>query len=325
MPNNTALIPFALFGYGHIGRKHAAIIRNHPEVTLVAVADPALPVVEDCPVYADPNDLLKAHPEVTVAVVATPNGLHAAHALLALEYGKHIVVEKPMALNKADCERILHQALQKNRQVFCVMQLRYSPVVQWLRNLIQGGALGRVFMVQVNCFWNRDDRYYTPGSWRGSHDMDGGPLYTQFSHFIDFLYWSLGELRPLSGIHRNFTHPALPDMADTGSFHFEFGNGGLGVFTYSTSSWDKNFESSISLLGEKGSVKIGGQYLDQVQYAHLAQAYPEPSPALPPNSLHDAVLQNVLDVLQGRGELSTNALEGMKVVEFIEKIGFQIN
>ena len=312
---------FALFGYGHIGQKHAQVLRAHPDVVLVAIADPTLPTVADCPVYATPLELLQAHPSVEVVVVATPNGLHATHALLALEHDKHVVIEKPMALTKSDGERILHKALQKNRQVFCVMQLRYSPVVQWLRQTVQSGALGKVFLAQVNCFWNRDQRYYTPGSWRGSATLDGGPLFTQFSHFIDFLYWTLGEIRPFHGVRRNFTHPELADLDDTGSFQFEFGEQGLGVFTYSTATWDKNFESSISLLGEKGSIKIGGQYLDQVLYAHLENpASPPPPAATGTVNLHGALLQNVLDVLHQQGETTTNALEGIKVVEIISDI-----
>ena len=312
---------FALLGYGHIGQKHAQVLREHPDAELVAIADPDLPPAYGCPVYAPPPELLRAHPSVEVVVVATPNGLHAQHALLALEHGKHVVIEKPMALTKADCEQILHTALQKNKQVFCVMQLRYSPVVQWLRETVRSGALGSVFLAQVNCFWNRDHRYYTPGSWRGSATLDGGPLFTQFSHFIDFLYLTLGHLHPLTVVRRNFTHPALPDLEDTGSFQFQFGEQGLGVFTYSTAVWDKNFESSITLLGEKGSVKIGGQYLDQLLYAHIEHpAGPVPPPASGPNALHQALLQNVLDVLHEQGEMTTNALEGMKVVEIISEI-----
>jgi hypothetical protein len=128
-------------------------------------------------------------PEIDIVCICTPNGLHAEHSLLALEYRKHVVCEKPLAITKADCEKIIYKALQVSRNVFGVMQNRYSPPSAWLKEVIEKKLLGDIYLVQLNCYWNRDDRYYKNDSWHGKNDLDGGTLFTQFSHFIDIMYY----------------------------------------------------------------------------------------------------------------------------------------
>lgn len=309
---------FALFGFGHIGRRHAAALAGHPEAQLVAVADPTLPDTGGLPCYGEPEALLAAHPDVEVVIVATPNGLHEAQAVLALAAGKHVVIEKPMALSRAGCEHILDQALRQGRQVFCVMQNRFSPVVQSLRHLVQSGALGQIFTVNVGLYWNRDDRYYTPGSWHGSRALDGGPLFTQFAHYIDLLYHLFGRVEPTHATFRNFSHRHSTEFEDTGWVEFSLGQGAQGSLFYTTAVPQRNFESTITIVGEKGMVKVGGQYMDRLEYLDGAEAPPVEAPAGP--SPHYQVLQNVLDVLNGQGSIHTNALEGLKVVEIIESM-----
>src|SRR5262249_41037456 len=139
------------------------------------------------PFFKSLDEFFKAGIECDVVNIASPNGFHADQSLQCLDNRKHIFVEKPMALNKQDAEKVIFKALHVHKHVFAVMQNRYSPPSAWIKDLIESGKLGKVFMVQLNCYWNRDDRYYKKESWHGKKDLDGGTLFTQFSHFIDIM------------------------------------------------------------------------------------------------------------------------------------------
>lgn len=340
--NKESKIKFAVVGCGHIGKRHAAIIKAHQDCVLVALCDAEPKETLDIddfnvPFFRNIDALLSSGIDFDVVNIATPNGLHEAQALKCLEADKHIVVEKPMALTKAGCERIIFKALQKQKQVFCVMQNRYSPPSVWLKNLLETKQLGRIFMVQINCYWNRDDRYYKPNvesgkptGWHGTKDLDGGTLFTQFSHFIDLMYWCFGDITNIKARLSDFNHKNTTDFEDSGFVSFDFIDGGIGSLNYSTAVWDKNLESSITIISENGSVKIGGQYMNNVEYCHIKDyTMPQLSAANPPNDYgtykgsaanHHYIIENIVDVLRGRKAITTNALEGMKVVEIIERI-----
>ncbi|MFT3884090.1 MAG: Gfo/Idh/MocA family oxidoreductase [Flavobacteriales bacterium] len=328
-------IRFAVVGCGHIGKRHAEMAARNPETELVALCDTrsktdlgldAYPV----PFFNDLDTMLREVPGIDVVNVCTPNGLHAPMCIAALEARKHVVCEKPMGLSKAACEAVIFKALQVHRHVFGVMQNRYSPPSQWIKDVVDRGLLGRILMVQLNCYWNRDERYYKPGGWKGTADLDGGTLFTQFSHFIDIMYWLFGDITDIDGKFADFTHQDLTAFEDSGLVNFRFRNGGMGCLNYSTSVWDRNLESSLTIIGAKGSVKIGGQYMDQVEYCHIKDyTMPELAPTNPANDYgaykgsaqnHHYIIQNVVDTLRGRNTMTTNALEGLKVVEIIERI-----
>lgn len=332
---STKKIRFAVIGAGHIGKRHAEMIRRNNEAELAGMCD-ILPKEQlgleglDVPFFNSAEEMLAALPDVEVVSIATPNGLHAEHSLKAITAGKHVVVEKPMALKKQDCEQIIHTALRMNRNVFCVMQNRYSPPSVWIKDVIDKKILGEIFMVQLNCYWNRDDRYYKKGTWKGSQSLDGGTLFTQFSHFIDIMYWLFGDITEIQAKFDDFTHAHSTDFEDSGIISFKFVNGGMGSVNYSTSVWDTNLESSITIIGKNGSVKIGGQYMNQVEYCHIKDyRMPELAEANPANDYghykgsaanHHYIIENVVDTLKGRTTITTNALEGLKVVDIIERI-----
>lgn len=328
-------IKFAVIGQGHIGKRHAEMVRRNPDCELVAVCDiktkEELGITEITEAfYHDVDEMLAKHPEVEVVNVCSPNGLHAQHCLKSLEAKKHIVVEKPMALNTRDCETIIYKSLQMHKNVFCVMQNRYSPPSMWLKEIVESGKLGEIFMVQLNCYWNRDERYYKKGTWKGDQELDGGTLFTQFSHFIDIMYWLFGDLTDIQAKFNDFTHKDSTDFEDSGFISFKFVHGGMGSLNYSTAVWDKNLESSLTIIGEKGSVKVGGQYMDKVEYCHIKDyEMPELAPTNPANDYghykgsannHHYVIENVVNTIKGRTTITTNALEGMKVVDIIERI-----
>ncbi len=328
-------IRFAVIGSGHIGKRHAEMVMRNNESELVAMCD-IMPEKDantsafKVPYFSSVDGLLNSGIEYDVAAICTPNGLHAEHAIKALEMRKHVVIEKPMALTKADCEKIIFKALQVHKIVFCVMQNRYSPPSIWLKDVIEKNLLGRIFMVQLNCYWNRDDRYYKKGSWKGSSNLDGGTLFTQFSHWIDLVYWLFGDITDIQAKFDDFNHQHSTAFEDSGLVSFRFVNGGMGCINYSTSVWDKNLESSITIIGEYGSIKVGGQYMNDVEYCHIKNyVMPELPPSNPANDYgaykgsaanHHFIIQNVVDTLKGRTQITTNALEGLKVVEIIERI-----
>ncbi len=331
-------IKFAVIGCGHIGKRHAEMVSRNEESALVALVDirdkASLGIEKyDVPFFSNVDEFLQSDiaKEVDVVNIATPNGFHAEIALKCLEAKKHIVIEKPMALSKQDAEKVIYKALNVHKQIFAVMQNRYSPPSEWIKELVDSGKLGKIFMVQLNCYWNRDDRYYKPGNWHGKKDLDGGTLFTQFSHFIDLMYWLFGDIENINARFTNFNHSHLTEFVeDSGVISFDFVNGGLGCMNFSTSIWDKNLESSMTIIAENGSVKIGGQYMDKVEVCHIKDyEMPELAPTNPGNDYgaykgsaanHHYVIENVVDVLKNRSTITTNALEGLKVVDIIERM-----
>ncbi len=328
-------IKFAVIGCGHIGKRHAEMITRHPDCELVALVDikeKAQLGIEDyhVPLFKNIDELLNAGIDIDVVNIASPNCFHAEQALKSLEAKKHIVVEKPMALSKNDAEKVIFKALHAHKHLFAVMQNRYSPPSVWIKELIESEKLGQIYMVQLNCYWNRDNRYYKPESWHGKKDLDGGTLFTQFSHFIDIMYWLFGDIENIHAKFNDFNHSDLTDFEDSGFVSFDFVNGGMGCLNFSTSVWNQNLESSMTIIAENGSVKIGGQYMNEVEYCHVKDyIMPELAPTNPGNDYgaykgsaanHHYIIENVVDVLQGKAPITTNALEGLKVVDIIERI-----
>lgn len=329
-------VKFAVTGCGHIGKRHAEMISRNPEAELVALIDIKkkeelnLKDFQKIPLFPSLESFLESDIYADVINIATPNAFHAQQALQALDSKKHVVIEKPMALKKQDAEKVIYKALNVHKHVFAVMQNRYSPPSVWIKELIESKKLGNIYLVELNCFWNRDNRYYTPESWHGKKELDGGTLFTQFSHFIDIMYWLFGDIENIQAKFRDFNHHSTTEFEDSGFVNFDFVNGGFGSLNFSTSVWNQNLESSMTVIAENGSVKIGGQYMNEVEYCKIKDyEMPVLAPTNPGNDYgaykgsaqnHHYVIQNVIDVLKGRSSITTNALEGLKVVEIIERI-----
>ncbi len=336
------IVRFAVIGLGHIGGRHAALIAAHPQAELVAVCD-LLPretlrwppeLRETTGLYRTVRGLL-ASVEFDVACICTPNGLHAPQAMECLAAGRHVVIEKPLALTTASCDVLIEAAQRYGRHIFGVMQNRYSPASAWLKQVMEGGKLGKVLQVHLNCFWNRDARYYLtpddlPHPWHGDPGLDGGVLFTQFAHFLDLLCWTFGEVKPTAATLTNQAHERLHSFADTGMVQFSLPGGGIGSLVFSTVIWDRNFESTFTVIGTRGTVKLGGQYMNEVGYCHGEQLS---APALPPSPTannygpyqgsaanHHLVIDNVIEVLSGRAPVATTAEEGRAVVRLIQSI-----
>lgn len=327
-------IGFAVAGVGAIGSRHADLLNRHKGARLVAVCDPVSPgglhIPPGAVYYPNLEALLCHEPLVEAVHICTPNGLHAALALEALDAKKHVVIEKPMTLFAHEARQIVGKAREVNREVFVVKQNRFSPAMQWLRQMLVKAQLGEVYLVQISCFWNRDWRYYSGHNWRGTARLDGGPLFTQFSHFVDMLLWLFGPAQPEHAQFRDFNHHGITDFEDSGSVLLRLRNGALATLTYSTSVWDCNLESSLTVMGSKGSVKISGQYMNELSVCHIEGVEPPVlDPANPPNvyegyagsaANHAQMIDHVIRVLNGEAENGFTAPEACAVIELIEQI-----
>ena len=327
-------LKFAIIGCGRIAERHALQISRLG--SLQAVCDVIGSRAEElgkrygANIYTDFEDLLNTEKDLDVVSICTPNGLHAEHSIKAFRNGLHVLCEKPMAISVFDCGEMIKEAEKANKRLFVVKQNRYNPPVKAIKDALDDNRFGKILSIQLSCFWNRNSDYYTQSEWKGTSKLDGGTLFTQFSHFIDLLYWMFGDIKKVEAITRNFNHDKIIEFEDSGVVIVEFYNGIIGTINYTVNSFAKNMEGSLTIFGEKGTVKIGGQYLNELEYQNIKDFKIKDLPAgNPPNnygqyvgsmSNHDKVYENVLDVLLNKGTIGTNGFEGLKTVEIIDKI-----
>jgi UDP-N-acetyl-2-amino-2-deoxyglucuronate dehydrogenase len=327
------MIKFGIIGCGRIAQRHAEHINKKGK--LVAVCDvekdkaDKLASTSQAKAFYSVNEMLKSGIDIDVVSICSPNGLHAEHAINALNAGYHALVEKPMALSVYDCGEMIKAAERSNKRLFAIKQNRFNPPVEAVKKALDEGRLGKIFSVQLSCFWNRNPDYYH-NSWKGTQKLDGGTLYTQFSHFIDLLYWLIGDVKQVKAMMGNYAHQGIIEFEDTGAIILEFHNGAIGTVNYTVNSYKKNMEGSLTIFGEKGTVKIGGQYLNELEYQEIEgfrfENLPEGNKAnnygnyVGSMSNHDKVYDNLIEVLQNNGSISTSSFEGLKTVEIIEKI-----
>jgi UDP-N-acetyl-2-amino-2-deoxyglucuronate dehydrogenase len=324
----------AIVGCGRIAQRHAEHISRL--AFLSAVCDVNAERKEqfaskyNCRSYAGIGELLLAEEDLDLVSVCSPNGMHARHSILALKAGINVLCEKPMAISTEDCKKMIAASKESGKHLMVIKQNRFNAPVAELKKVVDEGRLGKIINVQLNCFWNRNNQYYDSSEWKGKKEMDGGTLFTQFSHFIDLLYWLVGEVSETDAFTGNFLHSKNVEFEDTGVVCLKFDNGALGTINYTVNSFEKNMEGSITVFGEKGTVKIGGQYLNVLEYQKI-QGYEMTcaSEIRPANdygfyqgsmSNHDKVYENVIEVLTRNAAPATSALEGLKTVEIIEKI-----
>ncbi len=329
-----APLGFAIVGCGHIAQRHS--LHAQKAGRLWGVCDihrervMTLAHERGCKPFMDYGQMLKAlQDRADVIAICTPNNLHCVQTIQAFEAGYHVLCEKPMALTVHDCGEMIKAGERANRRLFIVKQNRYNPAIQHLRRLLDDGVLGRVYSVHLNCFWNRNAAYYR-SSWKGTYIADGGTLFTQFSHFIDLLYWLIGDVSDVGAFMDNYCHQRCVEFEDSGVAILRFHNGVIGTVSFSINSHDRNMEGSLTLLCERGTIKIGGQYLNIVEYENIAGVESvSPPPGRSANdygayqgsmSNHADVYANVQQVLTSSGKMDTLGLEGLKTIEIIDKI-----
>jgi UDP-N-acetyl-2-amino-2-deoxyglucuronate dehydrogenase len=342
MPDPEPPLRWALVGAGQIGARHAPQMVRSGVLTAIADIDlekavrladashaNAVRLADTRRPNAYPSlEALLAAESPDLVAICTPNWLHASQSILALRSGCHVLCEKPMCLTTKEANEMLDAARRANRQLFVVKQNRFNPPVQLLYRLLQEQRLGRVLSFQVNAFWHRPAAYYQ--DWHGKKDLDGGILFTQFSHFIDLLCWLLGELQVTCTLQDNFLMRDHIEGEDTGIVVLKTPDGAIGTMHYTVAAWSKNMEGSITVLGEKGTVKIGGEYLNELDYFRVeGMETPVLASSRPANeygaykgsmSNHDKVYDELVNALRDRAHALASAEQAAETVALIEKI-----
>lgn len=330
------MVKFALVGCGRIAKKHAEIIgdKQIPNAELVGVCDlradraKAYGEKYNIPWFSNMHEMMsKIGNRIDVLNILTESGSHAPHVLELTKYGKHFVVEKPMALTIEDADAMIRACDEAGVKLFVVKQNRYNLPVQKLRSAVEEGRFGKIVMGTVRVRWCRTQQYYDQDAWRGTWAMDGGVFTNQASHHVDLLEWMLGE--PESVFAKSTTALVDIEAEDTGVAIIKFRNGALGIIEATTATRPKDLEGSISILGEQGTVEIGGFAVNQMKIWNFAESRPEDGQVLeqyrqnPPNVYgfgHVAYLEHVVDSIVHGKKALVDGLEGRKSLELIMAI-----
>ncbi len=328
-------IRFALVGCGRIARKHAEILSKQiPEAMLVAVCDiiperaKAYGDKYGVPYFTDMHLMLEnMEKQIDVINILTPSGYHSQHAISLAKYKKHIIVEKPMALTLEDADQMIRVCDEMRVKLFVVKQNRFNYPVQKLRSAIEQNRFGKLVMGTIRVRWCRDQSYYAQDSWRGTWKYDGGVLTNQASHHIDLLEWMMGEVDTVFA--KTDTKLVNIETEDTGIALLTFANGAFGIIEATTATRPKDIEGSISVLGEKGTVEIGGFAVNEMKIWNFSDQRPDDAEVVqkfrqnPPDVYgfgHFAYFKDVIDSILLDRKALVDGLEGRKSLELITAI-----
>ena len=328
-------VTFAVVGCGNIGSRHLAVVEAQDGARIVGLCDTDsakrskyTDLYDGVPGFASIEELLEGC-DADVISICTPHFLHAEQTLKAVAAKRHVLVEKPMALRVEDADRMIRAAREAGVLLMVVKQNRHNVPVALTKKALDAGHFGRLLMVQCNVVWNRYDGYYNQSPWLGRTDLEGGALFTQVSHFIDLLGWLCGDIVDAGGRVETKNHHI--EIEDCGSAWLQFNNGVLGSLFWTTCAYNRNYEGSITLLGERGIVKIGGQYLNRIEHWDV-QGAPLPDGvewADRPNSYgkyqgsssnHDKVIHDVIRAVNREQCSVVSGEDGRRTVQAIEMI-----
>ncbi|MCU0622837.1 MAG: Gfo/Idh/MocA family oxidoreductase [Gemmatimonadaceae bacterium] len=319
----------ALLGCGRIARNHVDAIAQVEGLRLVAVADieveraQALAATAGGVAAYDSLDAMLAGTPCDLVVLATPSGLHPSHGIAAAAAGKHVLSEKPMGINLAEADALITACDRAGVQLFVVKQNRLNPPVQLLKRAVEKGRFGRLFTANCTVRWTRPQEYYDQAPWRGTWRLDGGAFLNQASHYVDLMQWLMGP--PASVVAETATLARRIEAEDTGAAVVRFASGALGVFDITMLTYPKNLEGSITLIGERGTARIGGTAVNRIEHWQFAEyddddRLVEAANTNPPNVYgfgHGPYYRNVLAVLRGEARPDTDGREGRKSLELV--------
>ncbi|MGB5982128.1 MAG: Gfo/Idh/MocA family oxidoreductase [Nonlabens sp.] len=274
-----SIIKFAVVGCGNIGKRHLAVIDKDPNTILTAICDTDRDKLDHLGETYNVENRFESYKEMLgqadfdIVCICTPHADHAPMSKMAAEHGKHILVEKPMALSSREADDMIAFAKAKQVKLWVVKQNRYNKPIMLVKRVMDEQRLGKIFMVQTNVLWNRHQRYYEESPWRGKKATEGGALHTQVSHFIDLMIWWFGEVEQAKSIYDTLNHDI--EVEDAGVAALRFKNGAIGSLNWTTCVYNANYEGSITIIGELGTIKIGGKYLNKIDYWDV-QSYPLP-------------------------------------------------
>lgn len=322
-------IRFGLVGCGRIAQKHIEAIQQHADrAELAAVCDTDPQALEaaqektDARSYSNMQDLLEQGDLDTVCL-CTPSGLHSDQTVAAAEAGLHVITEKPMATRWADAKRMVRACDEAGCHLFVVKQNRRNATLQLLKRAVEQKRFGRIYMVNLNVFWARPQAYYDSARWRGTWEFDGGALMNQASHYVDLIDWLIGPVESIQAytatLERNI------EVEDTAVINIRWRSGALGSMNVTMLTHPKNFEGSITILGEKGTVRVGGVAVNDIQHWEFSEPHPDDAQVAEANYEttsvygfgHPLYYDNVILTLRGEAEPETDGREGLKSMEIL--------
>jgi len=326
-------IRFALVGCGRISKSHFDAIEKHAErAELVAACDVDRAALEracqrtGAPAYPSLDDLL-AKGDADVVVLATPSGLHSQQAIQVARAGRHVVTEKPMATRWQDGKAMVEACDRAGVQLFVVKQNRLNPTVQLVRRAILKNRFGRIFSVQCNVFWTRPQEYYDSAKWRGTWEFDGGAFMNQASHYVDLLEWLIGPVESVQAFTGTLARRI--EVEDTGVAAIRWRSGALGAMNVTMLTYPRNLEGSVTILGERGTVRLGGVAVNHIEHWEFAEPDPEDDALWKEASYqtssvygygHSLYYDNVIKALRGEEPAQTDGREGLRSLELLVAI-----
>ena len=322
-------IRFALVGCGRISPKHFEAIEAHAKAAeLVAVADIDPVAVERTSAATGAKgfgslEALLAGADADLVILATPSGLHASQAMLVAQAGRHVMTEKPMATRWQDGKAMVQACDEAGVHLFVVKQNRRNPTLQLVKRAIEARRFGKLHLVTVNVFWNRPQSYYDSAAWRGTWEFDGGAFMNQASHYVDMLDWLIGPVESLQAytatLGRNI------EVEDTGVLALQWRAGTLGSLNVTMLTYPKNLEGSITILGDRGTVRVGGVAVNRIDHWEFAE--PDPMDAEVERASYETqsvyghghvrYYENVIETLRGEAQPETDGREGLRSLEIL--------
>jgi UDP-N-acetyl-2-amino-2-deoxyglucuronate dehydrogenase len=322
-------IRFGLVGCGRIWKNHVEALKQHAkDAEIVGVCDvderalEAAEAATGAQGYLQYDELLRKS-EADVVVLSTPSGLHAEQTIRAAQLGKHVITEKPMATRWQDGKRMVAACDQAAVRLFVVKQNRRNATLQLLKKAIEADRFGRIFMVAVNVFWSRPQAYYDSAKWRGTWEFDGGAFMNQASHYVDLLDWMIGPVESVQAYTATLARDI--EVEDTGVMGLRWRSGALGTMSVTMLVYPQNFEGSITVIGERGTVRIGGLAVNEIQHWQFADKLPEDErvkqSSYQTTSVygfgHPLYYENVIQALRGQAEPETDGREGLRSLELL--------
>jgi UDP-N-acetyl-2-amino-2-deoxyglucuronate dehydrogenase len=329
---NGRRIRMALVGCGRISANHFGAIEKHSNnIELVDVCD-IDPVALDAAAgrtgarpHVRLSDMLTST-SADVVILTTPSGLHPEQAIEVARSGRHVMTEKPMATRWDDGLRMVRECDEAGVRLFVVKQNRRNATLQLLRKAIDQNRFGRIYMVNINVFWTRPQEYYDSAKWRGTWEFDGGAFMNQASHYVDLLDWLIGPIESIQAYTATMARDI--EVEDSGVLSIRWRKGALGSMNVTMLTYPKNLEGSITILGEKGTVRVGGVAVNEIQHWDFAEKLPEDdevgAASYQTTSVygfgHPLYYENVVDVLRGEAEPETDGREGLRSLEVLTAI-----
>ena len=329
MDRKTEKIRIALVGCGRIAKNHIAAIGKHSE---------QLEIVDVCDIDATALNLacsqtgaighsslssLLTSSKAEIVVLTTPSGLHSGQTIQIANTGRHVITEKPMATRWHDGLSMVKACDDANVKLFVVKQNRRNATLQLLKKAIEQGRFGRIYMVNINVFWTRPQDYYNSANWRGTWEFDGGAFMNQASHYVDLLDWLIGPVESVQAYTATLSRNI--EVEDSGVMNIRWRSGALGSMNVTMLTYPKNLEGSITIIGEKGTVRVGGVAVNKIEHWEFESAHPDDnlveSSSYIPESIygagHEAYYENVIKVLNEGVVAETDGREGLRSLEIL--------